>query len=69
MSWTLNWNDNKVGTYVVVDMFGLPADTIKDEFRTKESDNDDDAGNAGGNFGVDDFSDTGGPCEWFEPQL
>ena len=25
----------KVGTYVVVDMFGLPADTIKDEFRTK----------------------------------
>ena len=24
-----------MGTYVVVDMFGLPADTIKDEFRTK----------------------------------
>ena len=28
-------NALKVGTYVVVDMFGLPADTIKDEFRTK----------------------------------
>ena len=30
-----NVTTDKVGTYVVVDMFGLPADTIKDEFRTK----------------------------------
>ena len=28
-------SDKKIGTYVEVDMFGLPADTIRKEFRTK----------------------------------
>ncbi|XP_043605081.1 1-phosphatidylinositol 4,5-bisphosphate phosphodiesterase-like isoform X1 [Bombus pyrosoma] len=28
-------SDKKVGTYVEVDMYGLPADTIKKEFRTR----------------------------------
>jgi len=28
-------SDKKVGTYVEVDMYGLPADTIRKEFRTK----------------------------------
>lgn len=27
--------DKKVGTYVEVDMFGLPADTVRKKFRTK----------------------------------
>ena len=28
-------SDRKVGTYVEVDMFGLPADTVRKKFRTK----------------------------------
>ena len=28
-------SDKKVGTYVEVDMYGLPTDTIRKEFRTK----------------------------------
>jgi hypothetical protein len=28
-------SDKKVGTYVEVDMYGLPADTIRKEFRTR----------------------------------
>ena len=28
-------SDKKIGTYVEVDMFGLPADTIRKEFKTK----------------------------------
>lgn len=28
-------SDKKVGTYVEVDMFGLPADTVRKKFRTK----------------------------------
>ena len=28
-------SDKKIGTYVEVDMYGLPADTIRKEFRTK----------------------------------
>ncbi|CAF5136862.1 unnamed protein product, partial [Rotaria magnacalcarata] len=28
-------SDKKIGTYVEVDMFGLPADTIRKEYRTK----------------------------------
>lgn len=28
-------SDKKVGTYVEVDMFGLPADTVRKRFRTK----------------------------------
>ena len=28
-------SDKKVGTYVEVDMYGLPTDTIKREYRTK----------------------------------
>lgn len=27
--------DKRVGTYVEVDMFGLPADTVRKKFRTK----------------------------------
>lgn len=27
--------DKKVGTYVEVDMYGLPADTVRKKFRTK----------------------------------
>lgn len=27
--------DKQVGTYVEVDMYGLPADTVKGKFRTK----------------------------------
>lgn len=27
--------DKRVGTYVEVDMFGLPADTVRKRFRTK----------------------------------
>lgn len=27
--------DRRVGTYVEVDMFGLPADTVRKKFRTK----------------------------------
>jgi len=30
-------SDKKVGTYVEVDMYGLPTDTIKKEYRTKVS--------------------------------
>jgi phosphatidylinositol phospholipase C beta len=28
-------SDKKVGTYVEVDMYGLPTDTIRKEFRTR----------------------------------
>ena len=28
-------SDKKVGTYVEVDMYGLPTDTIRKEYRTK----------------------------------
>lgn len=28
-------SDKKIGTYVEVDMYGLPADTIRKEYRTK----------------------------------
>lgn len=28
-------SDKRVGTYVEVDMYGLPTDTIRKEFRTK----------------------------------
>ena len=28
-------SDKKIGTYVEVDMYGLPTDTIRKEFRTK----------------------------------
>lgn len=28
-------SDKRVGTYVEVDMFGLPADTVRKKFRTK----------------------------------
>ena len=28
-------SDRKVGTYVEVDMYGLPADTVRKKFRTK----------------------------------
>ena len=28
-------SDRKVGTYVEVDMYGLPTDTIRKEFRTR----------------------------------
>jgi phosphatidylinositol phospholipase C beta len=28
-------SDKKVGTYVEVDMYGLPTDTIRKEFKTK----------------------------------
>lgn len=28
-------SDRKCGTYVEVDMFGLPADTVRRKFRTK----------------------------------
>ena len=28
-------SDRKVGTYVEVDMYGLPTDTIRREYRTK----------------------------------
>lgn len=28
-------SDKKVGTYVEVDMYGLPSDTIRKEFRTR----------------------------------
>lgn len=28
-------SDKKVGTYVEVDMYGLPADTVRKKFRTK----------------------------------
>lgn len=28
-------SDKKVGTYIEVDMFGLPADTVRKKFRTK----------------------------------
>lgn len=28
-------SDRKVGTYVEVEMYGLPTDTIKKEFRTR----------------------------------
>jgi phosphatidylinositol phospholipase C beta len=28
-------SDKKVGTYVEVDMYGLPTDTIRREFRTR----------------------------------
>lgn len=28
-------SDRKVGTYVEVDMYGLPSDTIRKEFRTR----------------------------------
>ena len=28
-------SEKKIGTYVEVDMFGLPADTIRKEFKTK----------------------------------
>lgn len=27
--------DKRVGTYIEVDMFGLPADTVRKKFRTK----------------------------------
>jgi phosphatidylinositol phospholipase C beta len=27
--------DRKIGTYVEVDMYGLPADTVRRKFRTK----------------------------------
>lgn len=28
-------SDKKIGTYVEVDMYGLPSDTIRKEFRTR----------------------------------
>lgn len=28
-------SDKKIGTYVEVDMYGLPTDTIRKEFRTR----------------------------------
>lgn len=28
-------SDKRIGTYVEVDMFGLPADTVRKKFRTK----------------------------------
>ncbi len=28
-------SDKKLGTYVEVDMYGLPADTVRKKFRTK----------------------------------
>jgi len=28
-------SDRRIGTYVEVDMYGLPSDTIRKEFRTK----------------------------------
>lgn len=28
-------SDKRIGTYVEVDMFGLPADTVRKRFRTK----------------------------------
>lgn len=28
-------SDKKIGTYVEVDMFGLPADTVRKKFRTR----------------------------------
>ena len=57
----------KVGTYVVVDMFGLPADTIKDEFRTKVPVKRDIVDAAGDHFEVNDCA--GGASKWFEPKL
>ena len=58
----------KVGTYVVVDMFGLPADTIKDEFRTKVPVERDIVDAAGEHFEVNNDC-AGGSSKWIEPKL
>ena len=58
----------KVGTYVVVDMFGLPADTIKDEFRTKVPVERDIVDAACEHFEVNNDC-AGGSSKWIEPKL
>ena len=52
---------------MVVDMFGLPADTIKDEFRTKVPVDAVQSVDAPGENCHDVH--TGGSCKWFESKL